>query len=143
MSNPYVLTSLPLITVESPSSSLVKRRVKGPYNLDGVPSSARYVDGEINRLHNAIHKLADQKRKLKRRIKDMQRTVAFQTEGAFVILQQSDLKDAIRETFADNINAHGNTIKSSWIASFQKRFWGRVKNFAHNKKQTKNNSLIE
>lgn len=88
---------------------------------------------ERDRLHNAIQKLARKSKNLQRKINDLQRRIAIDTNGAFVTMKQSDLKALLEQAFADTIDAHGNVVEGFWRLSFRKRFWGRVKNLAHNK----------
>lgn len=93
---------------------------------------------ERNTLHRAIQEQAKRLKNNKKTIRELKQRIALDVNGVFVTLDYKQIREIMKEAFADTIDAHGNTIKDHiWIWSFRKRFWGRIKSFVHNQRSSK------
>ncbi len=75
--------------------------------------------------------------KLKRQLKDIQRTVTYQDHESFITINRQDFVQLTNQALVDTINAHGDRAGTKWMKSFRKRFWGSLKNLANTRQQDK------
>lgn len=73
--------------------------------------------------------------KLKRQLRDIQRTTTYQENGSFITINKQDFVRLTNQACVDTVDAHGNQVDLRWMESFRKRFWGSLKNLDDNRKQ--------